>query len=240
MNRTLRSHAVLPAAVLALSGCVPIPGSSVNITACIGCFDAEASARIGAPPGDSAAPEPPAPLPAQLHAGAPAATDTQGSSPGEDPQAPASSVEPARAAPGAGSGEGDPPVPTGPLADRVRVAEGLSLTPYEDDGGVKHICYGHRVTIGDCDALLAEDLAAAEAGAERVVGEPTWSSLTERRREVLTEIALMTGATGLSRFERMLEALHAGDWTGAADEIVLSNLKPPTRAVALANLMRDG
>ena len=200
----------------------------------------------------------------------PSEASTAGGPPGEPPPAslsPASApseVEPTPAAPGAGVGLGvaphvnltqthgttpattagpatePPPGPADPLAQTLRQAEGLSLTPYPDTGGVPHICYGHRITHATCDGLLAQDKADAAAGAERVVGEPTWSVLTERRRYVLAELAYMVGATGLSRFTEMLKALHAGDYAGAADEVILSTLKPPTRAVRLANLMREG
>ena len=225
---------------------------------------AEAPAALPAIPGSIL---PPASITPKA---SPSEASTAGGAPGEPPPAspsPASApseVEPTPAAPGAGVGVGvaphvnltqthgtipattagpatePPPVPADPLAQTLRQAEGLSLTPYPDTGGVPHICYGHRITHATCDELLAQDKADAAAGAERVVGEPTWSVLTERRRYVLAELAYMVGATGLSRFTEMLKALHAGDYASAADEVILSALKPPTRAVRLANLMREG
>lgn len=126
------------------------------------------------------------------------------------------------------------------LAATLREAEGFETERYEDTGGVEHICYGHRITRETCDVLLAHDMAVAAAAAERVVGEPTWSGLTEPRRMALAELAYMTGGTGLARFDGMLTALHAGDYETAADEIIDSTIKPPTRAVRLAAMMRDG
>lgn len=254
--------AALLLAVL-LTACVPIPGSTIN--ACVFCNHSGVSTPVGAPEDIPA--EAPTALPAIpasiLSAGSntpkaspveavTAGTGTTALPPVSPHPAPASSVaEPTPAAPGAGVGQGVVPTAAAavteplpgladPLAERLRKAEGLSLTPYPDTGGVIHICYGHRVTLGTCDSLLEQDKADAAAAAERVVGEPTWSGLTQRRRWVLSELAYMTGPTGLSRFTEMLKALHASDYAAAADEINLSTLKPPTRAVHLANVMREG
>ena len=89
-------------------------------------------------------------------------------------------------------------------------------------------------------ALLEHDWLEAEAGARRVAGDPLWHALTERRRQVLTEIALMAGATGLAGFTEMWKAVRAGDYGRAADEIVLSTLKPPARVGRLQAAMLEG
>ena len=135
-----------------------------------------------------------------------------------------------------------PPGPADDFAQTLREAEGLSLVPYPDTGGVIHICYGHRLPIDvpGCDALLVEDIDTAVAAAARVVGEPTWSGLTERRRNVLAEMAYMLGARRFRLFDLMLTALRAGDYERAAGEIKASLLRPPTRAARLANAMREG
>lgn len=264
---------VVLALCVAVSGCIPVPGSTLN--ACIGCFHSTASTAIGEAPD---APETPAAaIPASpaalLDAGTPPTTDTEEASPGrapgeahtdgavQSPPAPANpvpapalpSTEPTPAAPGAGAGAGDAPAaapadaaPTSEsdpgLAATLREAEGFCATPCRGPNGKVHIGYGHalRITRADGDALLAQDIADARAAAERVVGAPTWNGLTERRREVLTEMAYMAGPTGLARFEKMLAAVRAGDYARAADEITASLLRPPTRTVRLAHMMREG
>ena len=128
------------------------------------------------------------------------------------------------------------------LAATLREAEGFSATVYPDPNGVPHIGYGHRITPAEADALLAADMASARAAAERVVGEPTWGGLSETRRDVLVEMAYLVGETGLAGFARMLDALRAGDFDAAADEIVASRLggQVPTRTARLAATLREG
>ena len=262
-DRVLAPIVALAALLSVLTGCVPVPGSTVN--ACILCSHSEVSAYLGgAPSGPDASPEIPAPseaLSALLGAGSQPDTNTPEAAPGAaDATAasvplpetalpapgPASATEPAPSAPNAGPGADvapatePPPDPEDPLAARLREVEGLSLTSYPDTGGVMHICHGHQITRGTCDRLLAQDLHDARVAAKRVVGEPTWSALSTVRREVVVEIAFMAGEGGLSGFERMLEALHAGDFGLAGDEIVASLLKPPARRDWLAEMMREG
>ena len=255
MNTRIRKILAVAGMTIVLGACVPIPGSNINITSCVGCINSEASTRVAETPADT-----PATAPAALPGlpGSALLPDTTGglprtpppASPGPAP-APAPTAEPTPAAPGAGVGSGvapisapattePPPDPAGTLADTLRKAEGFSLTPYPDTNGVQHICYGHRITHGTCDALLEQDMVIALGAAKRVVGEPTWSGLTESRREVLVELAYMLGATGLSRFTEMLEAIRAADYARASDEIAMSLLRPPTRAARLAVAMREG
>ena len=167
---------------------------------------------------------PEAPPPAEQTSGA--TTDVR------EPSMPGDAPRPAVAA---GRGE-----PLSDLAQTLREAEGFSASPYAGPNGVPHIGYGHRLTHAEADALLAQDIADARAAAQRVVGEPTWSGLTERRRDVLAEMAYMAGPTGLGRFRKMLEAVRAGDYDRAADEITASLLRPPARAGRLATAMREG
>lgn len=125
------------------------------------------------------------------------------------------------------------------LAERLREAEGFCGMPC---GEPAHIGYGHFLPLdaGSGDALLEYDISQATAAAERVAGGPLWERLTQRRRQVLTEIAFMSGGGGLGGFTEMLQALRAGDYARAADEIVDSDLQPVRRAVELAELMREG
>ena len=254
MRAPWKAAAIAPIVVvgaLALAGCIPIPGSTVTVNACVGCINSQASTRSAPAP---VAPEArPSELLADLAPALPATT-TPEASPSEaaptpahlDP-APAPATEPAPAASGAGTDEDvapvadePPPDPADTFAARLREVEGLSLVPYPDTGGIYHICYGHRVTVADCDGLLVEDMTVAAEAAERVVGQPTWNGLTERRRWVLIEMSYMLGEGRLRKFEKMLTALRAGDYRAASIEITASLLRPPTRAASLAVAMLEG
>ena len=127
-----------------------------------------------------------------------------------------------------------------PIADRVKDAEGLSLTAYEDIGGVPHIGYGHQLTEAEAEALLVADLAEARAGAERIVGASTWATLDPARQDALTEAAFVLGATGLSRFEDMLSSIRSGDFETAAAELLDSRWagQAPGRVQRLAEEIR--
>ncbi len=236
----------------ALSGCLPVPGASVAM--CVLCLDSSASVTQTTPaadagdalpalpplpappaaPGADPAPAPAAPAPASEPPPAPAPEGE--SAPIPAPDAPAATAE---IVPESGPGAG-PERPA--LADTVRAAEGLALETYPDAGGVTHICHGHQVTVRTCDALLDADLAAAEAAAARIVGAPAWDALDAGRRDVLIELAYWVGPTGLARFERLLAAVRAGDFDGAADELLASRLpaQAPARAERLAAALRAG
>lgn len=128
------------------------------------------------------------------------------------------------------------------LADRLRSAEGLRLTPYTDQFGTVHIGYGHRIDAAEAEQLLAEDLAEARAAAERVVGADVWSRLDGVRREVLAEAAYVLGPTGLAKFHRMLTAVRAGQYELAASELRDSAwaAQAPARVDGLAARMATG
>ena len=257
---TARSRKLLCAALLAalgaviaasLSGCIPLPaGGGGLVNACVLCFHSQASlapepAAEAGPNTDEGAAAP-FKMPALSVPALPTATEASpappggGASTGDPPEgatpAPDPAPEDGETAPAPpGAADADPG-----LAQTLREAEGFCAKLCFDKNGVPHIGYGHQVTRVEAEAMLARDMADAAAAAQRVVGEPTWGALSERRREVLIEIAFWTGETGLSRFERMLAALRAGDFDTAADEITASALDPPTRAVRLANMMREG
>ena len=126
------------------------------------------------------------------------------------------------------------------ITARVRAAEGLSLTAYEDIGGVPHIGYGHQLTEAEAEALLVADLAEARAGAVRVVGASTWATLDPARQDALTEAAFVLGPTGLSRFEDMLSSIRSGDFETAAAELLDSRWaeQAPGRVQRLAEELR--
>ena len=90
--------------------------------------------------------------------------------------------------------------------------------------------------------LLANDLERFEVAAQRVVGDDTWSLLNQVRRETLIEMAFNMGAGNLAKFRRMLAALRAEDYAGAADEALSSRWAEQVgqRAERIADRIRTG
>ena len=232
---------------LSLLGCVPsLPGTNTNL--CVFCLHSSASTAVGTNPNRPSSPDGPlSSLPDTALEGAAGAVPEAGDGSGEA----AAPVDQAVTEP--------PPPPTeaeaepGPdLAQRIRDAEGFCYVPCRGPKGGLHLGYGRRITTGEAmvlpgpitiaraEELLSRDLADARSAAERVVGEPVWSGLTRPRREVLIELAYMVGEDGLRKFERMLGALHAGDWRQASIEVIVSALRPPARVARLSTMMREG
>jgi lysozyme len=128
---------------------------------------------------------------------------------------------------------------------QLRAHEGLRLLPYTDTTGHVSIGYGRNLT--DCgisateaDFLLSNDI-------ERVVRElhreiPWWVSLDDVRQRVLVDLAFNVGIKGLLGFRRVLRALEARDYQGAADEMLFSTWATQVgpRALALAAMMATG
>ena len=141
------------------------------------------------------------------------------------------------------------------LRDSLMEWEDLRIEPY-DLFGAWHVCVGHRTggpgaddhrphTVQECLALLETDMTEALAGAERVAGAETWAALSPARRAVLAELAYILGEEGLAGFGNTIEAVRAGDFGRAGDEVILSLLPRqdqigPGRTRDLASRMRAG
>lgn len=143
------------------------------------------------------------------------------------------------------------------LADRLRTNEDLRLTVYDDASG-KPIGPGSQVigkpTIGigtllcspggitpaEANYLLANRIAIATAAADQLV--PGLQQSDPVRFDVLTELAFQLGATGLAKFTNTLQAVRAGRWNDAADEMLESvwASQTPSRAQELSQIMRRG
>ena len=98
----------------------------------------------------------------------------------------------------------------------------------------KKLCWKEHMVL----SVFHRDVHAATHNAQRVV--PRWHLIDSLRREVLAELAFQIGASGLSRFKRMLNAVHEDDYDLAAKELLRSRLarQTPTRTNELACLMR--
>lgn len=103
------------------------------------------------------------------------------------------------------------------------------------DGRFVAIGHGHLVIDpATGQRLLCEDWEQAQADAEWAVPAWLWEELDPVRRDVLSEIAYMTGRRGLSGFSRMNVALYQRDYPRAAAEILASTLGCPANQPYLA------
>jgi lysozyme len=138
---------------------------------------------------------------------------------------------------------------------RTMADENCRLTVYDDATG-KPIAAGTLVqgnpTIGygrllcapgglsnaEAVFLFGTDWATAEAGAKTL---PCYSRINAVRQGVLTEMVFQMGIADVRKFAKMLEALDANDFDGAADAMLDSRWadETPERAHRLADLMRS-
>lgn len=124
--------------------------------------------------------------------------------------------------------------------------EGLRLMPYEDTAGLLTIGYGHnldaRGITGEIALKLLEwDLDECLLDLQ---GIGYWHQLSSARQGVLLNMRFNLGATGFRNFKRMHEALYAGDYDAAAEEIIDSaayrtNSGLERRYGELADIMRN-
>jgi GH24 family phage-related lysozyme (muramidase) len=139
------------------------------------------------------------------------------------------------------------------LRDRIKQAEGVRLTPYQDTRGFWTVGIGHllpqdltaeqiqsmRLTHEEADALLESDMAAAIRGAASF---PWWHVLDAERQAVIVEMVYQLGVSGVTKFVRMAEAIKARKFHAAANEMLDSEWarQTPGRVKRLAKAMRDG
>lgn len=77
---------------------------------------------------------------------------------------------------------------------------------------------GKGIEDDEAEALLAVDLVDCEDIARGFVGGPTWAALSDERRAVLMDMAMM-GAAKLYGFVKLRAAIQRQDWRAAAAEI---------------------
>lgn len=112
--------------------------------------------------------------------------------------------------------------------------EGCSLVARPDAKGKWAYGYGHDIsapaegqaaptcTQAEADVMLDADLAVAEAGACRVLGEGSWDALNAARQAALIDMAYEMGAAGLAGFKVTLSLIRLEDYDAASAEMLLS------------------
>ena len=120
--------------------------------------------------------------------------------------------------------------------------EGLRLKPYLDTRGKWTIGYGRNLSDdgirkGEADALLANDMRAAQASLARY---EWFSGLSPVRQAVVTDMVFQLGSKGFAAFRDTITAIADGRWNDAADEMLDSAWahEVPSRARRLSQMMR--
>ncbi|MFA5186667.1 MAG: lysozyme [Patescibacteria group bacterium] len=103
--------------------------------------------------------------------------------------------------------------------------EGLRLVAYKCPAGKLTIGYGHTnkvkegdtCTITEAEAFLLYDIAVAEKDAQLLIKH--FPSLTPRRQDAITNLALNLGRTKLAKFTTTLNYIRTGKFAAAANSL---------------------
>ena len=129
--------------------------------------------------------------------------------------------------------------------DLIIKGEGLRLKPYLDIVGKVTIGYGRclddvGISNSEAQMMLDNDLS-------RVVGQCRtnflwFNDLTDNRQNVVASMVYNLGLDGFKNFKRVVAAIAACDWEGAAEQMLASKWAAQVgkRATELANFMRSG
>ena len=132
------------------------------------------------------------------------------------------------------------------LEERIKRHEGVRLFPYKCTAGKLTVGYGRNlddkgITPQEADYLLTNDLAKCEReyfDLPRAVR----GRCNEVRTGVLVEMIFQLGFGGVTRFQRMFQAIQNDDFAQAAEEMLDSRWaqQTPKRCREMAELMRTG
>jgi GH24 family phage-related lysozyme (muramidase) len=130
-------------------------------------------------------------------------------------------------------------------------ATGALVLPGQPVSGTLTIGYGHAGhdvfpgqtwTEAHAATILLRDLATAIADAEQTLGQEIFAGSSEARKVAFCDTAYELGEYKLAGFHRMIQAARAGDWPGAAKELIDSRLdaEAPARVQRNAALIATG
>ena len=129
---------------------------------------------------------------------------------------------------------------------RLRDEEGCRLKPYADMKGLLTIGYGwclDRSPMREIEAefRLTNDVNQAMLDCIRYI--PEFANMGLDRQSAFVDLVFQMGMHGVAGFRRMMAAVRAGDWEGAARELLDSKYAredAPARAERNAELFRKG
>ena len=134
------------------------------------------------------------------------------------------------------------------LIKQLRDEEGEVLHAYSDSEGWLTIGCGRLIdkrkgggiSAEESAYLLANDISKFERELDNSIG--WWRDLSDPRQAVLLGMAFQMGAAGLLGFKNTLSMVKAGDYAGAAANMLLSKWakQTPGRAKRLSEQMRLG
>jgi lysozyme len=124
---------------------------------------------------------------------------------------------------------------------REQIAEGFRSSAYTDTTGHQTIGYGFNISAGISKRAA---LALLQAQTQEVADQlaTTLQGLDMVRASVLIELGFNLGVAGLLSFHLMLQAVAAGDWTTACDQLLDSQAarQLPERYNTLAQMLLTG
>lgn len=113
--------------------------------------------------------------------------------------------------------------------------------------GVGHRMLAHELHLKEVDsdwiwATLRQDALLAVRGCEMIFGRTKFYTFSNPRQRALVNMAFQLGTEGLSKFQRMIQAIFKDDWAQAQIEALDSKWakQTPTRARRVAEMLRTG
>jgi GH24 family phage-related lysozyme (muramidase) len=128
------------------------------------------------------------------------------------------------------------------ITERLKVNEGLRLTPYTDPSG-DHMCigYGHNTNFPICkeaaEIQLKHDVELAISYL-RTNFISSFDDFPLEKQIALIEMMFCLGPNSFSRFKRIISAIHRGDWNIAGVEVLTSDWAKTYRTRA-GNIAKD-
>jgi len=130
------------------------------------------------------------------------------------------------------------------LLASLRASEGYRGRIYRDSRGTPTLGYGHNLAVSipreAAELILRADAERTVAAVRRVFAG--FDAFSTKRQLALAELMFNLGPRGLAGFRRMIAAVRAGDWEGAAREMRDSRwaAQVGARALRLARKVRGG
>ena len=130
------------------------------------------------------------------------------------------------------------------LTSRIKKKESLRLKPYRCPAGKLTIGYGRNledngISVGEAEMMLRNDMFGAHYDACKL---PWFGNLMDVRQAAVVEMIYNMGLPRFVTFRKMIEALIAGDYEGAAREALDSKWARQVgkRAEEVAQMFRSG